>query len=204
MRVGAPTRDIPIYLATLGPRSLRMTGELADGWIASSFMPEHAAVFLDQIRAGAEAAGRNFEEIERMAGGVVQFGDDLDALIAPRKPGFAFEMGAMGSPEHNFYRDAYARQGYGELGQQVLKLWLDRKREEAASLIPDEFVTKSNLLGTDEMVKDRIRVYRDNGITTLRVAPAGETMQERLDTLDRFMDLFSSVDAEASAAGTVG
>ena len=199
IRIGAPARDIPIYLATLGPRSLRMTGELADGWIASSFMPEHAAVFLDEIRAGAEAAGRNFEEIERMAGGVVEFGDDLDALIAPRKPGFAFEMGAMGSPEHNFYRDAYARQGYGELGQQVLMLWLDRKREEAAALIPDEFVVKSNLLGTDEMVKDRIRVYRDNGITTLRVGPAGETMQERLDTLGRFMDLFNSFNAEAAA-----
>ena len=200
LRAGAPPRDIPIYLATLGPRSLRMTGELADGWIASSFMPEHAAVFLDEIRAGAEAAGRNFDEIERVAGGVVQFGDDLDALIQPRKPGFAFEMGAMGSPEHNFYRDAYDRQGYGELTGQVLKLWLDRKREEAAALIPDDFVIKSNLLGTDEQVTERIRVFRDNGITTLRVAPAGETMQQRLDTLGRFVDLFNAVNAEAPSA----
>jgi len=204
LRVGAPTRNVPIYLATLGPRSLRMTGELADGWVASSFMPDHAAVFLDEIRAGAAAAGRNFEDIERMAGGVVEFGDDLPALVAPRKPGFAFEMGAMGSPEHNFYRDAYSRQGYGELTEQVLKLWLDRKREEAAALIPDEFVTKSNLLGTDEMVKDRIRVYRDNGITTLRVSPAGETMQQRLDTLGRFMDLFNAVNAETPATVTAG
>ena len=200
LRAGAPPRDIPVYLATLGPRSLRMTGELADGWIASSFMPEHAAVFLDQIRAGAKAAGRNFEDIERMAGGVVQFGEDLDALIQPRKLGFAFEMGAMGSPEHNFYRDAYDRQGYGELTQEVLKLWLDRKREEAAALIPDDFVIKSNLLGTDEMMTERIRIFRDNGITTLRVAPAGDTMQERLETLGHFVDLFNAVNAEAPLA----
>jgi F420-dependent oxidoreductase-like protein len=204
LRVGAPTRDVPIYLATLGPRSLRMTGELADGWIASSFMPDHAAVFLDHIREGAEAAGRNFEDIERIAGGVVQFGDDLDALIQPRKPGFAFEMGAMGSPEHNFYRDAYARQGYGEFTEEVLKLWLDRRRDEAAALIPDEFVTQSNLLGTDELVKDRIRVYRDSGITTIRVSPAGDTMQQRLDTLGRFIDLVRDVNAETPAAATAG
>ena len=195
LRPSAPSRDVPIYLATLGPRSLRLTGEVADGWIASSFMPDHAAVFIDEIRTGAEAAGRSLDDIERVAGGVVQFGDDLDALIRPRKPGFAFEMGAMGSPEYNFYRNAYTRQGYGELTQQVLALWLDRRREEAAALIPDDFVTKSNLLGTDEMVKERIRVYRDNGITTLRVSPEGETMEERLDTLGRFMDLVATVDA---------
>lgn len=50
LRTSAPPRRVPIYLATLGPRSLRMTGELADGWIASSFMAEHSAVFLDEIR----------------------------------------------------------------------------------------------------------------------------------------------------------
>src|SRR5690606_8710935 len=120
----------------------RMTGELADGWIASSFLAEHASVFIDEIRAGAEAAGRSLDEIERQAGGVVQFSDDVDTLSQARKPGFAFEMGAMGSPEHNFYREAYTRQGYGELTDEVLRLWLDRRRDEAAALIPDEFVVK--------------------------------------------------------------
>ncbi len=197
LRSSATARRVPVYLATLGPRSLRMTGELADGWFASSFMAEHAAVFLDEIRVGAGAAGRDFNEIERQAGGVVQFGDDLDALIRPRKPGFAFEMGAMGSPEHNFYREAYTRQGYGEVAQEVLRLWLDRRRDEAAALIPDDLVTKSNLLGTDEMVKARIRAYRDAGITTLQVSPAGDTMAERLETLGRLMDLARAVDREA-------
>ncbi len=197
LRTSAPPRHVPIYLATLGPRSLRMTGELADGWIASSFMAEHSAVFLDEIRRGAEAAGREFSQIERQAGGVVEFGDDLDRLVQPRKPGFAFEMGAMGSPEHNFYREAYTRQGYGELAERVLALWLDRRRDEAAGLIPDEFVIKSNFLGTDEMVKARIRANRDGGITTLQVSPAGESMSDRLSTLGRFMDLVRSVEAES-------
>ena len=177
-----------------------MTGELADGWFASSFMAEHAAVFLDEIRAGAEAAGRPFEAIDRQAGGVVQFGDDLAALVAPRKPGFAFEMGAMGSPEQNFYRNAYARQGYADLGEEVLRLWLDGKRDEAAALIPDEFVIMSNLLGTDDMVRDRIRAYRDHGVTTLRVSPAGDTVAARLETLGRFMDLVREVNAEPAPA----
>ena len=104
----------------------------------------------------------------------------------------------MGSPEHNFYRDAYVRQGYGELTEEVLRLWLDRRRDEAAALIPDEFVIKSNLLGTNEMVAERIRTYRDAGITSLRVAPAGTTFGERLETLGRFVDIFKAVDAETT------
>jgi F420-dependent oxidoreductase-like protein len=200
LKTSAPPRPVPIYLATLGPKSLEMTGELADGWIASSFMPEHAEVFFDPIRRGAERAGRSFADLDLHAGGVVALSDDLDKLIAPRKPGFAFEIGAMGSPQQNFYKDAYARQGYPELAERVQALWLERRRDEAAALIPDQFVIQSNLLGTDEMVKQRIRVYRDAGVTTVHAAPQGETMAERLETLGRFMRLVEAVNAEQAHA----
>lgn len=196
LRTSAPPAQIPIYLATLGPRSLEVTGEIADGWLASSFMPDRADVFFDPLRRGAERAGRPFDAIERQGGGVVAFGDDLDRLVAPRKPGFAFEIGAMGSKTRNFYKDAYARQGYAEVADQVQALWLDRKRDEAAAAIPDDFVIRANLLGTDDMVRDRIRVYRDAGVTTISASPAGETLAERIETLGRFMALVAEVNAE--------
>ena len=204
LKTSAPPAPVPIYLATLGPKSLEMTGELADGWIASSFMPEHADVFFDPIRRGAERAGRSFAALDLHAGGVVAFSDDLERLIAPRRPGFAFEIGAMGSPRQNFYKDAYARQGYPDLAERVQALWLERRRDEAAALIPDEFVLKSNLLGTDEMVKERIRVYRDAGVTTIRASPAGDTLAERLETLGRFMQLVEAVNAEQPVAASTG
>ncbi|HLZ68698.1 MAG TPA: LLM class F420-dependent oxidoreductase [Dehalococcoidia bacterium] len=200
LKSSAPPAEVPIYLATLGPKSLELTGALADGWIASAFMPEHAEVFFAPLRRGAARAGRDFAAIDRMAGGVVAFGDDLERLIAPRKPGFAFEIGAMGSRDHNFYKDAYARQGYAELAQRVQDLWLERRRDEAAALIPDAFVIQSNLLGSEAMVKQRLRVYRDAGVTTLQANPQGETPAERLETLGRLLRLVEQVNAEATAA----
>ena len=200
IRLGAEPRTVPIYLATLGPRSLEVTGAIADGWIASSFMPDRAEAFFAPMRRGAERAGRSFDAIDRVAGGVVAFGDDLDRLIAPRKPGFAFEIGAMGSREHNFYKEAYERQGYGDVVQRVQALWLERRRDEAAALIPDEFVLQANLLGTDEMVRQRIRVYRDAGVTTLQVSPEGATLTERLETLGRLLALVQAVNAETPSA----
>ena len=196
LKVSAPPAHVPIYLATLGPKSLEVTGEIADGWLASSFTAGNSKPLLDSIRRGAERAGRDFNAIEKQAGGVVQFGDDLDSLIAPRKPGFAFEIGAMGSPEHNFYKDAYVMQGFAEAANRVQSLWLERKRAEAAAAVPDELVIKANLLGTEAMVKDRIRAYRDAGITSISVSPAGETLAERVETLGRFMQLVQGVNAE--------
>ena len=200
LRSGARPRQIPIYLATLGPKSLELTGELADGWLGTSFMPEHADTFFEHIAKGAAKAGRTLADLDLQAGGAVAFGDDLETLIAPRRPGIAFTLGAMGSKEHNFYNQAYQRAGYEEEALAVQRLWLAGERERAAALVTDEMVLHTNLLGTDAMVKDRIRAYRDAGITTLRVQPEGATLAERLETLGRVTDLARQVSAEAVAS----
>jgi alkanesulfonate monooxygenase SsuD/methylene tetrahydromethanopterin reductase-like flavin-dependent oxidoreductase (luciferase family) len=184
---------IPIYLATLSPKSLELTGEIADGWLGTSFMPDHARVFFDHIAAGAARAGRTLGALDLQAGGVVAFGDDLERLIAPRKPGLAFSLGAMGSRRHNFYNDAYKRAGYADAAIEVQRLWLDGKREEAAARVPDELVLKSNLLGTERMVRERLATYRDAGVTTLRVEPAADDLETRVSTLGRLMDLVREI-----------
>lgn len=184
-----PQPEIPIYLATLSPRSLEMTGEIADGWLGTSFMPEHARVFFDHLEAGAVRAGRSLAQLDLQAGGVVAFSDDVERLIPPRKPGLAFTLGAMGSRRHNFYNDAFKRAGYEDVAVEVQRLWLDDHREEAASRVPDELVLKTNLLGTEAMVRKRLEAYRQAGITTLRVEPAGDSLDARLATLGRLLEL---------------
>jgi F420-dependent oxidoreductase-like protein len=184
-----PQPNIPIYLATLSPRSLEMTGEIADGWLGTSFMPEHARVFFEHLETGARRAGRSLAALDLQAGGVVAFSDDVDRLIPPRKPGLAFSLGAMGSRQHNLYNDANKRAGYTDVALEVQRLWLDGHRDEATARVPDELVLKTNLLGTDAMVRRRLELYRDAGVTTLRVEPAGETLEARLATLGRLLDL---------------
>ncbi len=201
LRTGARPRDIPIYLATLSPKSLEMTGEVADGWLGTSFMPEHADVFFRHIAAGAARAGRKLSDLDLQASaGAVAFSDDVEKLIAPRKPGLAFTLGAMGSRQHNFYNDAYKRAGFREAALEVQGLWLEGKREEAAARVPDEMVLGSNLIGTEAMVRDRIRAHRDAGVTTIQVQPEGRTAAERLETLGRVIALAREVTAEKAAA----
>ena len=106
----------------------------------------------------------------------------------------AFTLGAMGSPKTNFYNEAFKRGGWSDVAVEVQQLWVSGQREQAAARVPEDMIVQANLLGDAEMVKARIRAYRDAGVTTLRVQPAGSTLDERLETLGRVMDLVRGLD----------
>jgi hypothetical protein len=55
--------------------------------------------------------------------------------------------------------------------------------------VPDELVLKTNLLGTEAMVRRRLETYRKAGVAAVRVEPAGESLDARLTTLGRLLDL---------------
>jgi F420-dependent oxidoreductase-like protein len=183
---------IPIYLASLSPKMLELTGERADGWLGTSFVPEAASAYLDHIEAGAARTGRSLSEIDLCQGAEIGFARDekeLAAMVDRRKAGLAFTLGGMGSAVTNFYNDAYSRQGYPGVAQDARRLWVDGRRDEAASVIPDEMVLATTLLGTQEMVTARLNVWAEVGIGTVRLYPVGETLEHRLDTLGRAIDL---------------
>jgi len=102
----------------------------------------------------------------------------------------------MGSRQHNFYNDVYQRAGYAEVALEVQDLWFQKQREAAAARIPDELVLKTNLIGTEEMVRERLRAHRQAGVNTLQVNPDGQTLDERLATLARLVELVKEIDAE--------
>lgn len=191
-----PRPNLPIHLATLGPQSLRLTGAVADGWVGTCFVPERAAYFLDALRDGASGAGRSLADLEIEAGGPVVFNDDMERPLRSRKRALAFQLSAMGSATTNFYNDTYARLGYADAAREVRDIWLTGDRERAAQAVPDELAICTSLMGTDEQVRERIRAYKAAGVTNLRVDPMGRTADEKLETLERVVDLVRQVDAE--------
>jgi alkanesulfonate monooxygenase SsuD/methylene tetrahydromethanopterin reductase-like flavin-dependent oxidoreductase (luciferase family) len=100
----------------------------------------------------------------------------------------------MGAPTMNFYNDAYSRIGYAEPARRVRELWLAGKRDQAVDAVPDELALRTSLIGTPEMVRDRIRAYRDAGVTSLRLQPMGRSAHAKLDVLGTVLDLIGDVD----------
>ena len=199
---------IPIYLATLSPAMLRLTGEIADGWLGTSFVPEEAnRAYFDHLDAGLAAAGRSRADLDICQGAEVAFCDTseaLGAMVAGRKKELAFSLGGMGSATTNFYNDAYSRQGWAEVATAVRERWQVGDRDGAAALVTDEMVLATTLIGTEDMVRERLRVWRDAGVDTVRLYPAGETLADRLDTLARALELVRNLESAGDQAGQAG
>ncbi|AXB42680.1 LLM class flavin-dependent oxidoreductase [Amycolatopsis albispora] len=191
-----PGHPIPIYLATLSPRMLRLTGEIADGWLGTSFVPEGADAYFRYLDEGLAAAGRTRAELDVCQGAEVAFAadeDELRAMVAGRKMELAFSLGGMGSAGSNFYNDAYSRQGWADVAAEIRSRWLSGDRTGAAALVTDEMVLGTTLIGTEEMVRARLKVWRDAGVDTVRLYPAGETLDARLTTLGRALQLVAEL-----------
>lgn len=187
--------DIPIYIASMGPANLTLTGAESDGWIGTAFMPESADVFTEPIRQGAESNGRTLDDVELTVAVSLDFCDDPEAAGRRHADGYAFTIGAMGSPSTNFYNQAFTRQGFGEAIEQVHDLWQSGDRKAAAAAVPIEIGLRTNLLGGDAEVTDRLRAYRAAGIRTLRVQVDTDDATTRIDAIARLMDLVKAVNA---------
>jgi F420-dependent oxidoreductase-like protein len=191
MRVRLPPVSVPVYLAALAPKMLELTGEIADGWLGTSFVPEGADAYFSHLDAGLARAGRTRADLDICQGAEVNVvGEaDLPGVLASRKKELAFSLGGMGSGTSNFYNDAYSRQGWADVAALVRARWQAGDHDGAAALVSDEMVLATTLIGTEDMVRARLRTWRDTGVDTVRLYPAGDTLTARLDNLGRAIDL---------------
>ena len=191
IKIAHEPADIPIYLATLGPNALRYTSATANGWLGTSFSPDHPGAHFDHLTDGATSAQRRIGDLDLCVSVRVELGDDIDAMIARRKPAVAFNMGGMGSAKTNFYNDAFKRAGYADHALAIQQLWLDGKREEAAQRVPTDMVTQFQALGDRAMVTKRLAKYRDAGVTTLKLGldSAGPIGPARYELLEQIVDI---------------
>ena len=188
--VGRPLRsEIPIVVASIGPRNVAMTAELANGWQPIHFVPDRfRRVWGDALAAGESKRSPDLGPLEIIAGGFVTIGDG-EAIQKARdaaRAHIAFYVGGMGAKGENFYNDLFGRYGWEEEAEKIQDLFLAGHREEATAAVPDEYLDLSMLCGDPETVRDRLRAYRDVGVTHLTVAPTGP---DPLGTIEQLKDL---------------
>ncbi len=190
-----PAREhIPVYLAAVGPKNLELAGEIADGWLAIFFSPEHAGDHLEHLRAGARKAGKG-TEADPLAGFdivptvPVFITDNLDVAYAAVSNYAALYVGGMGSREKNFYNQLACRMGFEKEAAQIQELYLAGRGRDAAAAVPREFLDATSLLGPPERITARLAAYRDAGVTTLSVAPYALSRDQRRATVAQFAEI---------------
>ncbi|MDQ3894074.1 MAG: LLM class F420-dependent oxidoreductase [Actinomycetota bacterium] len=153
---------IPIYLASLRPRSVELAAEIADGWLPFFFSPERAR---DAFPAPFARDGLE------IAPSVPAFlSDDLQSARDALKPYYALYIGGMGARGLNFYNELARRYGFEAAAELVQDAFLAGRKREAAAAVPDELVDEMALVGPRERIADRLAAWRQSGATTLLVA----------------------------------
>jgi F420-dependent oxidoreductase-like protein len=182
--------EIPVFIGAIGRKSVELAAEVADGWIPIFFSVDaFEETWGEHLEAGFEKGGRSREDLEISPSLQVAIDGDLDAARGVVKASLLLYFGGMGSRKTNFYVDLAHRFGFGEVADEVQRLFLDGKREEAYAAIPDEIVDVVALIGTEDEVAERLEGFRKAGIDRLIVSPFHSGTDGARHTIDRLAAL---------------
>ena len=176
--------QVPIYLAAVGPKNLELTGEVADGWLAIFLNPDLAGEQLAQIEAGLSRSAEPKRAFAVDATVPLSVHDDVSAAADAVRGYASLYVGGMGSRTQNFYNALAARMGYEEAAAQVQDLYLAGRHRDAAAAVPQQFIDDTSLLGPQGRLAERLQRYADAGVTTVTMAPYGDTLEERVAALE--------------------
>lgn len=193
--INHPVREeIPIAIASLGPKSVEMTAELADAWLPAFYTAEAA----QDVWGAALAAGNAKRDPERapleiFAGGGVAIGEGLEGLRDLSRPQIALYVGGMGARSKNFYNQIFTKSGYADEAKQIQDLYLAGEKKAAEAAIPDEYLARNSLVGPRSFVQERLHALKESGVTSLNVGFLGRTVEERVGYCEALRDLVDTL-----------
>jgi len=174
---------LPIYLASLGPRNLRLTGELADGWLPIWVDQQRLPDLKEEVAKAASAAGRDISQITvapQILCCVADTPEELAQVEQEARGHMAYYIGGMGQ----YYYNLFCRFGYRAEADAVRQAWSERDRDRAAAAISDQMLDNITVLGDAETCRAKLRRFREMGADMPVVAfPHGANRSSIMKTL---------------------
>jgi len=184
MGVGKPLKSIlhmnphiPIWLGTGMESTVRLTAEIADGWLPLGLVPETYKTYEPWIKQGLEKAGKDRSQFDAQSGAAAVVTNDVQSALNSLKPNIALYVGGMGHKTKNFHKEMMIRRGYGDAAERIQELYLAKHKREAIDAVPDEFVDQGALVGDKARIQKRFRDWEDSGITGLTISGNEEALR---------------------------
>lgn len=189
--INKPVRErIPIIIASLGPKNVEMTAEIAEGWQPLFYYPEKAAeVWGESIAKGKAKRDPELGDLQIYAQTPLAIGDDVDHMFDWVRPMVALYVGGMGAKGKNFYNDLAIRYGYAKEAETIQELYLAGKKEEAAAAVPVELLRSISLIGPEGFVRERVAAFAEAGVTTLNVTPFAADTAGRVRLIEQLRQI---------------
>lgn len=162
--ISPPVQElVPIYVASLGPKNLALTGELADGWLPIWAHRERIPELKVDIGVAAAQAGRTIADVT-VAPYIMCYAasDPQDLAHGERllRDHMAYYIGGMGS----YYFDSFSRAGFAGEAQVVRDAWSSGNRDRAGAAVSDQMLESVAVLGTPGQCRSQLTKFRQAGV----------------------------------------
>ena len=179
LRITPTSEEMPIYIASLSPPSLRLTGEIADGWLPIFLAPRRMSPLLEEIQKGANKSGKSLNDINVSPQISIYVTDDVQEAREIERPHIAWYIGGMGI----FYHEYMHRIGFGEEADNVREAFRNRDREKAAKLVTDEMVEATTIIGPSSECREKMDEFFDLGVNEIRLVFNEESKSKQGDAM---------------------
>jgi F420-dependent oxidoreductase-like protein len=193
-----PPSDIPIWLASVGPRNTALCAELCDGWLPMGLPPlgtddpDVASALGQGFSRRSETRAASAADLDVFNGLTVKITDDVKGYLDAIRPYRATYVGGMGSESHNYHVESMAKRGFADDAARIQELFLAGRRDEAIAAMPDEALLQGTLVGTPASIRQQ---WDAGGIVPPGVTGA-IVGAERPDELELIADLTGARDTQ--------
>jgi F420-dependent oxidoreductase-like protein len=179
-----PVRSsIPIFIASLTPKSVAQTAAIADGWMPVMIPLQHLAPEVAGFRQLVRDAGREPQSIIVRSPGAVTVTRDIDKAREESRAHLAFYITNMG----DFYREQLIRLGYEEAVSTVRKAWDEGGRAAGTTAVPEALIDSLFFAGPVEACIERLEAQAAAGIDMHTVRVEANDSREMVQILQRLV-----------------
>ncbi len=166
-----PLRDrIPIYVASLGPKNVELTGELADGWLPIYVNIDKLEPLKQELEAGARKAGRSLSDIDIAASvmmAAVDSDEEREAARSQARQTLAHYAAEMG----DYYAQLLRRIGFGDEVSEIQQVRAAGDRVGFVERVSDRMIDALTVIGPPGYCRERLAYYRQKGVTCPHISP---------------------------------
>ncbi len=175
---------IPIMIASIGPRNIELTGEIADGWLPIFLRRDAIPELRERLAAGAKRSGRDSADIEVAPSVIAAVASRSGEARSLARAHVAYYVGGMGA----FYNRLMRRFGWEEEAERIRAHWRLPGREgrrAAVDAVTDEMIDSTSAVGTRAQARERLDEARAAGVTLpILMFPFGADKPLIRDTLE--------------------
>lgn len=179
---GAPRDPQPVgvYIGPTGPKMMELSGEIADGVLLNGLLStDYTRQSIERIKAGAERAGRRFDDVECPQFVNVALSDDGESA---RQAAHYLVTKYLGQQPHIGKASGLDPDLLARINQ-TMGGWPARPNgvEDAMKLVPRETVDRLTVSGNAATCRARVQEWVDAGATFPIIVPLSDNYEEMVE-----------------------